>query len=417
MDLKRYFQPCVNIVRCGKFASACILLVFISFCLCASAKAAEHAPSGGTESQPQPAADPFVLPYAQPSQAEKTSEAIAPSFDRPLAAPLQAPPGAAPDKAPSDVSRPGPVMPQAAKPYEPAEHIPNVFSVPLAVLNPFGKLDETGQFLDFLEPYFFNMTHNPLQVTIKLGRGGADAWGTIEDLAPSGNSAALIIMPNLVLRGLHPYSTYRLGEVCPEFVLAEVPLALWVPENSPYANLRDLIQDAFMHPGALVMGGGGSYSAPHLAALQFCRAAGITAGYAAYMGTEDAMKAAQDGKVKAVWGYALAEPGKTQKMRPLAVAARLRSPALPDLPTFDEQKVDMFASASFGFTLPLGVGEPERVIWHDLFSRMSSDQEFVNAALQSGFYVRFIGRPEIVRWFTEQTDVWREQLSGFGLLR
>ncbi len=314
---------------------------------------------------------------------------------------------------PGSMAEPGPNA--APGPYASEDELRPAFSQALNILNPFTELDETGQFLSLLEPFVYEITNYPLSITIKSGRAGADAWGGLPALPKDGNSAAIVMLPNLITRGLHPYPTYHLDDVAPEFLLAELPLALWVPEGSPFKTLQDLTRFAFNNPEQLIIGGGGTYSAPQLANAVFARAAGLTVGYRGYLGTADAMRAANEGRVAAVWGYALEEPGKSAKMRPLAIAARARSPVFPQLPTFDEQKVDLLFHADFGFSLPAGTAADVRALWQKVFKKLASGPEWAKAATALGFKVKFTGQPELGEWYNSQIGFYRDFIKDYGI--
>lgn len=179
------------------------------------------------------------------------------------------------------------------------------------------------------------------------GLSGAYA---LRDTAGDPRAVAAFALPAYFLMGSDPRSPFSEGDLEPLLLAARVPAALWVPQDSPIAGLADFIALARREKDALVCAGPGRFTAPHLASVIFNRESGALTLFLPLVGTEEARKAALQGRVKAVWAYALAAetmPG----FRPLAVAAETRSPALPDTPTFAELRLGVTAWAELGFAV------------------------------------------------------------------
>src|SRR3954469_20879518 len=147
------------------------------------------------------------------------------------------------------------------------------------------------------------------------------------------SSSALAINPLLFTRtGFDPH-----GDFAPVSVVGSAGLVLAVHPSVPAARVRELIALAKAKPGQLHFGSGGKGIPSHLAGEMFKVAAGVDLVHVPYKGGVLAVSDAASGQVEMVFGdMAPTIPHiKAGRLRPLAVTMAQRSPALPDVPTFD----------------------------------------------------------------------------------
>lgn len=195
------------------------------------------------------------------------------------------------------------------------------------------------------------------------GRGGSYAISRLLDEKGDGCFLAALQLPSFFFLAEAPDNMYRAGDIALVGVFASLPNALWVAEDSPYRTPADLVDHARAvneQPGGIfTLAGVGSYTDQHLATLQFNRAAGIKSVYRPMTGSAEAAAAVLKGEAAACWGYALA-PDSMPGMRVLAVASTRRSPALPDVPTLYEAKIDMENVPVFGLGMTAATAEKKR---------------------------------------------------------
>lgn len=67
---------------------------------------------------------------------------------------------------------------------------------------------------------------------------------------------------------------YKTGQINPVCLFQRTPLALAVLNTSPYKTLQDFINFGKKNPGALTVGGSGTYSVHQVAALRFEKLSG-----------------------------------------------------------------------------------------------------------------------------------------------
>jgi tripartite-type tricarboxylate transporter receptor subunit TctC len=135
-----------------------------------------------------------------------------------------------------------------------------------------------------------------------------------------------------------------------------VPSFLVVPASSPANSAQDLVAMAKKEPGKLDFGSGGVGSSQHLFGVMFNKAANIDVVHVPYKGTSPAEAALVAGQVH----FMLNPPTalafvEAAKLKALGVASAKRNPALPNLPTLDEQGIrGVYTSTFYGVMAPAG---------------------------------------------------------------
>lgn len=203
------------------------------------------------------------------------------------------------------------------------------------------------------------------------GRGGSYALSRL--LLEKRDECALAAMqlPAFHFLTRAPNRMAREQEIEPLAVFAYAPHALWVRIDSPFQSLNDLADKAREknEAGRLVIAGVGSYTDQHLANLALDRALGIKSLYYPLRGSAEAAALAEKNMIHACWGYAL-PPESMPGMRPLAVASRDRSAALPATPTFQQQGIDFFSGSHFGAAMAAEAPERARENFAERLARL-----------------------------------------------
>jgi tripartite-type tricarboxylate transporter receptor subunit TctC len=191
------------------------------------------------------------------------------------------------------------------------------------------------------------------------GAGGNLGAAAAAQAAPDGYTlhlGAQSLAVNVTIAPTQGFDPQRDFE--PVILVATAQDVLMVGPDAPYRSVQDLIDDAKARPGALNYASLGPGSSAHLATVLFSEVAGIKLQHVPYpTGMSQAVTDIISGRVS-LWlstlGGAL---GNVQagKVRALAVSGRARAEALPNVPTFKEQGVDMDEESTwFGFFLPKG---------------------------------------------------------------
>jgi tripartite-type tricarboxylate transporter receptor subunit TctC len=265
--------------------------------------------------------------------------------------------------------------------------------------------------LQTLRPYYQKATGRNFSIESLTGRGGAQAWAELTRRTPDGYALALVVFPSFILRSLSTYPPYKLTELAVVCLFAELPVMLWVPENSPYRTVEALVESARVYPERVVIAGPGTSSGMHLVHLRFNRLSGVKALYFPFLETVSSMHAASSGQAHAVWGYALPQPG----MRPLAVALEQRHPLFPDVPTFDERKIGLFESAAFGLALPVDTPAKTSQAVSAAFFNIARSSAFQEDLEALGFSPKPMNLLDTGQFLEAQTEEYRSLREEYGL--
>jgi len=137
------------------------------------------------------------------------------------------------------------------------------------------------------------------------------------------------------------------------------PSTMLVPVDSPFHSVQDYVDAARRQPGKLTYASGGIGSSQHLAGANFKVRTGIDILHVPFKGTAPALTDLMAGRVDMIITTGAVAPISSGKVRPLAVTATTRIPALPDVPTFDEASIKGFYMASwYGLVAPAGTPHP-----------------------------------------------------------
>jgi len=147
-----------------------------------------------------------------------------------------------------------------------------------------------------------------------------------------------------------------------EFIslLARTPIVIYSNPKFEPSNLKELIAYAKLKPGALSFGSAGPGSMTHLVAELLKIQAGIDMTHVVYRGGTPAMNDAMAGQIPMT--FATVSQALTQYrggfLRALGVTSEGRYPAISEVPTFQEQDVDLVASEWYVLLAPAATPKP-----------------------------------------------------------
>jgi tripartite-type tricarboxylate transporter receptor subunit TctC len=167
---------------------------------------------------------------------------------------------------------------------------------------------------------------------------------------PDGYTMLLMSNGNAVSQTLFkklPFDVMK--DFAPVATLGFFDLALFVPADSRFKTLHDVVAYAKSKPGALTIGTIAPGSTQNLAAELFKTSAGIDAAIIPYKGTPGVLTAMRAKEIDV--GFEILGPMLSQVeakvIRPLAVTSGKRFPALPDVPTVQEEGIANYDVASW----------------------------------------------------------------------
>src|SRR6186997_661234 len=189
---------------------------------------------------------------------------------------------------------------------------------------------------------------------LRAARAAADGY-TILSGHLGTNALVPAFYPNL---GYDPQKDFE-----PIGLTAEYPELLVVRKDFPANNLREFVAYAKSNPDKLNVGHAGLGSVSYIGCLLLHSAIGIKPTMVPFTGTAPVMNAMLTGEIDYECDPVLGTLSQVQagNVKALAVAAKKRSPLLPDVPTSHEQGLPEFDCAPFyGVFAPSGT--PPQVV-------------------------------------------------------
>lgn len=187
-----------------------------------------------------------------------------------------------------------------------------------------------------------------------VAKSAADGYSLV-----LGQTSNLAINPTLYAK--LPYDPEK--DLTAIGLIADAPLVLVVPANSPLKSFDDMIAAARAKPELLTYASSGNGTVAHLAAVQLQNAAGIKLTHIPYKGAAQASNDLIGGQIDMYLSSVPTLIGhiRNGKMRALAVTAAQRASDLPDVPTIAERGYPGFEAVTwFGLAAPAGV--PKEIV-------------------------------------------------------
>ena len=175
------------------------------------------------------------------------------------------------------------------------------------------------------------------------GASGTIAAGQVARAAPDGltlllDASSFAVNPAL-FGGKLPYDSA--SAFTPLGLVAQFPNVLVCTPSFEARSVADVIRLAKAKPKTLAYASSGNGSAQHLAGALFEDLAKVELNHVPYRGGGPALNDVMGGQVPLFFANVASSLSHIQagKLRPLAVTAKLRCRALPDVPTMDEAGV------------------------------------------------------------------------------
>lgn len=221
----------------------------------------------------------------------------------------------------------------------------------------------------------------------RTGAGGNIGAEMVFRSEPDGNTL-MVSPPAPIAINQHLYKklSFDPSKWVPVTVLATVPNVLVVNPKLPVKNVQEFIAYARANPGKLSYGSQGNGTTSHLTASMFMQLTGVEMVHIPYKGTAPALVDLVGGQIDVFFDNLSSSLPFHQagKLRILGVADGQRSPALPDVPTFAEQKLPAMNAVTW-FAVVAPPGTPA--------SKVASTQKAIADAL---------AHPEVKQKFAEQ---------------
>ena len=211
---------------------------------------------------------------------------------------------------------------------------------PITVVVPYGAGGSADSRSRQLAQKMSLILKQPFVIDNKPGAGGNIGTEFVARAAPDGytigmgNFAPLAV--NKTLFGTLRYDPET--DLSPIILIEKGPLILVVNPNSQYKSIQDIVAAAKAKPGTLTFSSGGIGGSHQLSAELFMQNADIKMIHIPYKSGSAALTDLMGGNVDMMFDqmYSAVPSIKADKLRPIAITSKKRSPLLPNVPSFAE---------------------------------------------------------------------------------
>jgi tripartite-type tricarboxylate transporter receptor subunit TctC len=195
------------------------------------------------------------------------------------------------------------------------------------------------------------------------GGGFAIGMGLTAHAPPDGYTlgyapiGAVAISPNMFRKP--PYNPLK--DFQPVALIATNQMLLAASPKHPFKSIREVVNFAKQNPGKLLNASSASGSPGHVGFELFKLMAGVQIVHVPYKGGAPAILDLMAGQVHLMMESlnSITPHVKAGRVRGLGVTAKVRSPALPDIPTIAESGVPGYEATTWsGIVAPAGVPKP-----------------------------------------------------------
>jgi len=244
-------------------------------------------------------------------------------------------------------------------------------------------------------------------VVNKAGAGGQVGWTEMSRAKPDGYYIGFINLPALNTVILDPDRKAAFKEDAFVPVINQVldPGIIWVKGDSPYKNLKDLIDAAKKNPQKISAATTGILSDDHLAILMMEEAApGAMFRIVHFDGGAPVMTAVMGGHIDCAFDNvgSVFRRIRTGELRALAVMDDQRSPFIPDVPTMRELGYpSVISSSTRGIAVPKGTPQPVVNRLAQSLKKAMDDPEHLKKMEEAGLQLRIMVGEEYAKYYRE----------------
>jgi tripartite-type tricarboxylate transporter receptor subunit TctC len=244
-------------------------------------------------------------------------------------------------------------------------------------------------------------------VVNKAGAGGQVGWTEMVRQRPDGYYIGLINLPalNTVILDPERKAVFGIDAFTPIINHVLDPGLIWVKADSPYKNVKELVEAARQNPGKISAATTGILSDDHLAILMVEEAVpGAQFRLVHFEGGAPQLTAILGGHVDVAFDNvgSVAKRVRSGELRALAVTDTQRSKFLPDVPTMAELGYPtVISSSTRGIAGPKGMPEPVVRKLQDVLARAMANPEHVKKMEDAGLAIKVMVGDEYAKYYRD----------------
>lgn len=330
----------------------------------------------------------LVVACSQPAPSPTPTKAAAPAV-QPTAAPAKA---VEPTKAPAAE----PTKAAAAAPTKKVDY--PVKGRTINIIVPWAAGGSNDVMARIVAPLLEKELGVSVQITNKGGAGSQIGLTELASAKPDGYTVGVIVLPaaNTIYLDPERKATFGRKDLQPIAVAASDITATIVKADSPYKNMKDLLDAAKANPEKVKIGDSGVGASSNLTTLAIQKVTGAKFAIVHMDGDPPQIAAilgghldvGQSGAAGAMAQY------KAKGIRVIGTSAKTQSLFFPDAQPLVAQGINVDLPISRGFGAPAGIPKEILDILSDAFKKAITSDEFKKKALEAGLEPVYLGPSE-----------------------
>jgi len=286
---------------------------------------------------------------------------------------------------------------------------------PVKLIVPWAAGGDTDVLMRIIAHYAGKYLGQPMVVVNVGGVGGTLGARQGKDAKPDGYTLTAT-HESVITSYIVGVAEFNYSQFQPVANMIATPAIVAARPDAPWNNMKDLIADAKKKPGEIKFGATlGSTS--HFFPLMIAHEAGIEFKIVGYEGTAERQTALLGGFIDL--GESNPASGKkyfeAKKLKGLGIARAQRHPLLPDMPTLEEQGLNVIFEVNRGICVPLNT--PQAIVdkLAAAFKKAAEDPELKEKIKEHGTLVNFLPPAEYKKHIEEETKKYTMLAKKFGL--
>lgn len=276
-----------------------------------------------------------------------------------------------------------------------------------------GSSDLTARTFIHLSP---ELLGQPMMIQIKPGGGGAIGTEAVMQAKPDGYNILLghsncnSVLPALEGRSRGPED---LEAVCRINLQNTI---YWVPSNSPFNTIKDVIEYAKANPGKLSFGNVGTWSVTDLEWRWLEIKTGMKTRNVPYDGGGATLLGILGGHVQ----IAMISPTQSLphyragKLRPIAIQGQKRFAEFPNIPSMKEEGYDTGLEGLWkGVMVPKGTPRPIIEKLAAAFKKMTENKQVIENLAKLGDEFNYQGPDEFAKYWRKDYQIYKDMAKMF----
>jgi len=259
----------------------------------------------------------------------------------------------------------------------------------------------------------------PVVVQNKPGGSQAEELSTMMGQPADGHTIGTVTTSTVGALAGHLRDQFKIGDFNFLVLVQSDPYALVVKANSPFQDLKGMLEYARVNPGKVKVGGFGTGSGHHMAFLDLEEKAEVQMRWVSFDGGAAAIAAALGGHIDAAHTNPGVVIGHVQagKMRILGIASEKRLDVLPNVPTYREQGIPLVLFQWRGVAMRAGApkGVSDKLI--SAITQTSQTSEFIRYMKNTNQFAIDMAGDKAQKYVMEEYRQTAERLKKLGLLK